>query len=326
MPMATSCTSLEMLVQGGLFHYCCDAIDYLYINHNPIRRTDDRFLFVRSDKFPWMKLQNSFPVSVHAKVSVKPSFADNKTDEEVAQAVEAQISSILGSIYPVNKFAIKYTISREQTAFGLKDFFGMLRESQHPRDRADIYRMLNESLQKAIDENVWVLPTVAEELRNLIFDHEDSQIVIPLAYDAIKKLNIILEREHDIQVSEALECLADNGWFALLGAESDSPEWTFLKDGKSVHCVGAEELIAFSSEQEAKEPEAETDSDWKPIDSAPRDRYVLVTGYVGNEPSKGRFVSRAKWSYGNWYMPGECFETQRLHPPTHWKETGTLPQ
>ena len=52
---------------------------------------------------------------------------------------------------------------------------------------------------------------------------------------------------------------------------------------------------------------------WRPIETAPRNGWILVSGYIYNDPAKGRWMEVAEWN-------GEGFSTEQcpLHPPTHW--------
>jgi hypothetical protein len=257
-------------------------------------------------------------MKVTAKLTVKASFADNKTDEEVKTEVESMIPKILGSNYPVVESSIKYEILRESEVHSLTSLAAQLHEANRPDIRADIFNMLKDYLQKAINDGMWVSPKVAQELRDEILEHEDSQVVMPLAYDVVKQLNIILDQDDFDQTAEALEWLGSRDWSISRRAEG----WMFTKENQDVFCSNKEELLTFRADQQ----NVEENHNWNTMDSAPRDRYVLVTGYIGNDPDKDRYVTRAKWSYGNWYQPGNYYDHQRLHPPTHWKETGTLPR
>lgn len=56
---------------------------------------------------------------------------------------------------------------------------------------------------------------------------------------------------------------------------------------------------------------------WQPIETAPADTEVIITGYNWNNPKKGRWACNAVLTDGEWYF---CLsdEDERPHPPTHW--------
>lgn len=64
---------------------------------------------------------------------------------------------------------------------------------------------------------------------------------------------------------------------------------------------------------------------WRKIKSAPKDgEQVLLTGYIDNDPEKGRWLFAAYWCCfeGRWIENADC----ELHPPTHWKALPKPPQ
>lgn len=57
-------------------------------------------------------------------------------------------------------------------------------------------------------------------------------------------------------------------------------------------------------------------SEWLPIESAPKDQEIVVSGFKYNDEKAGRFFSVAVWDVDGWGDAGGHGE--HLYPPTHW--------
>lgn len=56
---------------------------------------------------------------------------------------------------------------------------------------------------------------------------------------------------------------------------------------------------------------------WRHITTAPRDgSEVLISGYMYNDTTAGRFVEQAMYISGGWYRDGD--DSVKIHPHTHW--------
>lgn len=68
-------------------------------------------------------------------------------------------------------------------------------------------------------------------------------------------------------------------------------------------------------------PPQEQAPGWMPIETAPKDAYVLCTGHEGNEQSQPRWVEKGITNGGLWF-DGNGLE---LYPPTHWMPLPAAP-
>ena len=56
--------------------------------------------------------------------------------------------------------------------------------------------------------------------------------------------------------------------------------------------------------------------EWQPISTAPTETECLVTGFIHDDPARGRWVVIGQQTkFGHWY---EYTPDDGLYPPTHW--------
>lgn len=75
------------------------------------------------------------------------------------------------------------------------------------------------------------------------------------------------------------------------------------------------DLVLDPNKTEALRPGSTgEDEGWRDISTAPKDgSEALVTGFIWNDESKGRWQQVAAWNGDAW-----ATEQAPLHPPTHW--------
>lgn len=67
--------------------------------------------------------------------------------------------------------------------------------------------------------------------------------------------------------------------------------------------------------------QAVQEAQWRPIKTAPLDRDIIVTGFIYNDPKRGRWAQVARWN-------GREFATEQapLFPPTYWMPLPSFPK
>ena len=62
---------------------------------------------------------------------------------------------------------------------------------------------------------------------------------------------------------------------------------------------------------------------WQPIETAPHNYVVLVTGFVHGDPTHGRWIATAECEDGAWFGANDGLA---LYPPTHWMPVPPFPE
>ena len=61
---------------------------------------------------------------------------------------------------------------------------------------------------------------------------------------------------------------------------------------------------------------------WQPIETAPRNCVVLVTGFAHDDPTRGRWLAAAEFENGAWFGDNDG---EVLYQPTHWMPVPPFP-
>ncbi len=62
----------------------------------------------------------------------------------------------------------------------------------------------------------------------------------------------------------------------------------------------------------------ESRAEWQPIETAPKDEYVLISGFRNEDPEQGRWVDAAILRVGKRYWHASNGPEEGFNDPTHW--------
>lgn len=147
-----------------------------------------------------------------------------------------------------------------------------------------------------------------------------------------KHLRISIDQDWDgmkyaiLGIDEAAAELAALSPPPTVGAEDEAPvAWQWRHNGQWLNCPDGWSERAHSAGREYRalytRPSPSAVEGWREMNTAPMDgTEALVTGFIFNDPSKGRWQQVAAWNGYEW-----ATEQAPIHPPTHWKPLGPEP-
>lgn len=157
-----------------------------------------------------------------------------------------------------------------------------------------------------------------------LLDQDDEHLEMGMAHMAKRLADAVAERDTLTQrVATLLEALEKcEGCLRAAAIEGLAEALADTKDERLRDLVERRLLYVGNYVFEALAATAPAAEPWQPIETAPKDgTAVIVSAYIRDNPSEGRFVCQAHFHGGHWWgNPDES-----IYPPTHWMPLPAAP-